>query len=155
MKTIYKILFGFCFVLFAVYLVSAQRPSVPEKITGRIVVSTQGASVGVTANGPSLGVLFPSEFIPLPKGRCDVVIASPVWAGEFQYNQNIQVSEAKNTTASRNTNSCGTQLITIQGNTYGQIVCDAKINLDGEYYLMRVDFRNPVPYFTASYQCEK
>ena len=148
MKTTYKISFGILIILFLAYLVLAQTTNTRKLETGRIVVSTEGASSANTLT------LIPIDFIPLPKGKCDVVITTPLFAGNFQYNQNITVSEVKNTTVSRNSQSCNPQLITIGPNTYGKITCDAKINLDDVYYLMRITFAEATPYFTVNYQCK-
>jgi len=74
----------------------------------------------------------------------DMVIALPPW-GALQI---TTLAEAKNTTVSRNIQTCA------PNTGWGGILCDAKINLDDEYYLMRIDFANPVPYFTVNYQCK-
>ena len=151
MKLIYKIIFGILIILFLAYLVLAQTTNVNKNlVTGRIVVSTEGASASFTSgnNYINSNVMIPTDFIALPKGKCDVVIASPIWSGMGGLSQAITVAEAKNTTVSRNIQTC------TQNAFYGAILCDAKINLDDEYYLVRVDFANAVPYFTVNYQCK-
>ena len=100
----------------------------------------------------NIAVGLPTEFIPLPRNRrCDIVIASPTWQSmnhpSLSAYQTIIVSEAKDTTTSRNQQVCTSQT----GN--GATLCDGKIQLGNEYYLLRVDFTTPVPYFSVSYKC--
>ena len=143
MKTTYKISFGILIILFLAYLVLAQTTNTRKLETGRIVVST-GTTVPQSGGTPASAPLIITDFIPLPKGKCDVVISLPPW-GALQI---TTLAEAKNTTTSRNIQTCA------PNTGWGGILCDAKINLDDEYYLMRIDFANPVPYFTVNYQCK-
>lgn len=137
-------------ILFLAYLVLAQSYQTDNLVTGRIVVSTQGASASWQPSSNTaieVGALIPTDFIPLPKGKCEVVVASSIWVGMTGLSQSITLAEAKNTTSSRNIQVC------TLNSGYGAILCDGKIKLDDEYYLMRIDFNNTIPYFTINYQC--
>ncbi len=150
MKIIYKLVFSILFILLLIYFTFAQTQTTDDDsyLRGRIVVSTHGASVGTTISQPSMGAVIPTDFLPLPKNRCDIVVASSIWQGMGGGTQAINLSEAKNTTASRNVKAC------FSPSFYGSLLCDHTIHLDDEYYLFRVDFANPPPYFTVSYQCK-
>ncbi len=152
MKTIYKISLSLFLIILVAYFVYAQTQPVESKMeTGRIVVSTAGASATWSPSSNNYfnsAAVLPTEFIPLPKKKCDITVASPIWAGfsSLPVYQVITFSEAKNSTASRNTQTCAFSSFDI-------IHCDGKIHLNDEYYLLRIDFAKPVPYFSVNYQC--
>jgi len=90
--------------------------------------------------GDALGLK--EEFLPLPNGACNVTVASST-AGPSTPPHQIQIMEAKDAIITRNSKAC----------TPYTFSCSHNVNIDNEYYMIKITSDERVGHLSVSYQC--